>query len=49
MIFLVDLVFLGASISIFMLILMILAGGLLFAKSQLVSDEDVVLTLNGGK
>ncbi|MFT4968599.1 MAG: Na+-transporting NADH:ubiquinone oxidoreductase subunit F [Chitinophagales bacterium] len=45
----VNLVFLIASIAVFMLILMILAGGLLFAKSQLVSDEDVVLTLNGGK
>lgn len=44
-----DPVFLIASIAVFLLVLMILAGGLLFAKSQLVSDEDVVLTLNGGK
>ena len=50
MIFLaVDPIFLMASIAVFMFILMILAGGLLFAKSKLVSDEDVVLTLNGGK
>lgn len=45
----INIVFLIASIAVFMLILMILAGGLLFAKSKLVSDEDVVLTLNGGK
>lgn len=44
-----DPVFLIASIAVFLLVLLILAGGLLFAKSQLVSDEDVVLTLNGGK
>ena len=44
----INMVFLIASIAVFMLILMILAGGLLFAKSKLVSDEDVVLTLNGG-
>ena len=50
MIFLaINILFLIASIAVFMLVLMILAGGLLFAKSQLVSDEDVVLTLNGGK
>ena len=45
----INIVFLLASIAVFMLILMILAGGLLYAKSKLVSDEDVVLTLNGGK
>jgi len=50
MIFLaVDPIFLISSIAVFMLILMVLAGGLLFAKSKLVSDEDVILTLNGGK
>jgi len=45
----INIVFLLASIAVFLLILMVLAGGLLFAKSKLVSDEDVVLTLNGGK
>lgn len=45
----IDFVFLVASVLVFMLILMVLAGGLLFAKSKLVSDEDVTITLNGGK
>lgn len=45
----INFVFLIASVLVFMLILMVLAGGLLFAKSKLVSDEDVTITLNGGK
>ncbi|MCB9227778.1 MAG: NADH:ubiquinone reductase (Na(+)-transporting) subunit F [Chitinophagales bacterium] len=45
----IDFVFLVASVIVFMFILMVLAGGLLFAKSKLVSDEDVTITLNGGK
>lgn len=50
MIFLaINITFLIASVIVFMLVLFVLAGGLMFAKSKLVSDKDVVLTLNGGK
>jgi Na+-transporting NADH:ubiquinone oxidoreductase subunit F len=50
MIFLaIDLTFLIFSVIVFFTILAVLAGGLLYAKTKLVSDEDVVLTLNGGK
>ncbi|MGB1316541.1 MAG: 2Fe-2S iron-sulfur cluster-binding protein, partial [Chitinophagales bacterium] len=41
--------FIIVAIVAFMAVLMFLAGGLLFAKSQLVDDGDITLTLNGGK
>jgi Na+-transporting NADH:ubiquinone oxidoreductase subunit F len=48
MIFLaIDPVFLTLTVVAFLVILMFLAGGLLFAKSKLVSDGDVSIVING--